>query len=149
MPRSRRPGRRAAARLPSERGRPVSGRGPAAGFTLLEVLVALVILGVALVGLLSAQSAAVRLRSQAEELTLATFLLETKMTDVQMGDFPEVGTTEGDFGDDYPGYTWQQVVSDTPFRGVREVRIAVIWSPGPRPERLELVHFMVERRGGS
>lgn len=130
------------------------GRGRSGGFTLLEVLVALVILGVALVGLLSAQSAAVRLRSQAEELTLATFLLERQMTEMEMGDFPEIGKKEGDFGDDYPGYAWQITVSETPFSAppqvrVREVRVAVLWSAGPRPERLELVRYMIQRQGGS
>lgn len=126
--------------------------GASRGFTLLEVLVALVILGVALVGLLSAQSAAVRLRSQAEQMTLATFLLERRMTDIELAGFPEVGTKEGDFGEDYPGYAWQTTVSDSPFSAppqvrVREVRVAVLWSAGPRPERLELVRYVMERQG--
>jgi Tfp pilus assembly protein PilV len=110
-------------------------------------MVALVILGVALTALLSVQGGAVRLRAQAEELTLATFLLEARMTDIELAGFPEVGTKEGDFGDAYPGHTWQTTVAETPFRGVREVRLAVLWSAGPRPERLELVHYVVDRQG--
>lgn len=118
----------------------------ARAFTLLEVLVALVILGVALTALLSAQGGAIRLRTQAEELTLATFLLEARMADVELSGFPEVGTREGDFGSGYAGYRWQTTITDTPFPNVREVRLAVTWPGGRREERLELVHYMVDRQ---
>lgn len=126
---------------------PPSRRPPGAepGFTLLEVLVALVILGVALTALLSAEAAGVRLRSQSQELTLATFLAQARMTDVELAGFPELGTREGDFGDAYPGYRWELTVSETPFPRVREVRLVVRWPAGTREERLELTNFMVNR----
>lgn len=126
------------------RARPRASRG---AFTLLEVLIALVVLAVALTALLSAQSGAIRLRTQAEEITLATFLLEARMADVELSGFPPVGRQEGDFGETYAGYRWQTLVSETPFPGVREVRHAVTWAAGPRPERLDLVHYMVDRQG--
>ncbi|HWP35647.1 MAG TPA: type II secretion system minor pseudopilin GspI [Thermodesulfobacteriota bacterium] len=124
------------------------GRRHRAGFTLLEVLVALVVLAVALTALLEAQTLAVRLRSQAQELTLATFLLQDRMTQVLLGPLPEPGTQEGDFGPDYPGYRWEVTVSDTGFATtprVREVRVRVLWGSGRRPEALELTGFVAER----
>ncbi len=132
--------------MPVRRSRPRGRARRRRAFTLIEVLVALVILGVALTALLSAQSGAVRLRSQAEELTLASFLLEARITDIELSGFPDVGTKEGDFGASYAGYRWQTTVTDTPFPNVREVRLAVLWSAGPRPERLDLVHYMVDRQ---
>lgn len=127
-------------------GRPGAGPGSRRprGFTLLEVLVALVVLAVALTALLSAQALAVRLRSQAAEITFATFLAQSRLTDIELGEFPDVGTREGDFGDAYPGYRWQVAVGETPFPKVREVRLAVLWRSGPREERLELTHFLVD-----
>ena len=121
-------------------------RPPAAdaGFTLVEILVALVILGVALTALLSAEAAGVRLRSQSQELTLATFLAQARMTDVELAGFPDLGTREGDFGDAYPGYRWQLNVTEAPFPKVREVRVLVRWPAGAREERLEITNFMVD-----
>jgi Tfp pilus assembly protein PilV len=107
-------------------------------------MAALVVLAVALTALLSAQAGAVRLRSQAAEITFAAFLAQARMTDVELGEFPDVGTREGDFGDAYPGYRWQLAVTETPFPKVREIRLAVLWRAGPREERLELTHFLVD-----
>jgi hypothetical protein len=65
------------------------------------------------------------------------------MTDIQLSGYPELGTKEGDFGGSYAGYRWQTTVTEAPFgKDVREVRVAVLWSAGPRVERLELLRFM-------
>jgi general secretion pathway protein I len=118
------------------------------GFTLLEVLVAVVVLGIALTALLSTQAGGVRLRSQAEAITTATFLLQERMAQQELDDyFPEPGTRDGDFGSAYPGYRWEVTVSQVPVPGaegqdlLREVRLAVLWRDGRREERLELTSY--------
>ncbi len=119
----------------------------ARGFTLLEILIALVVLGVALTGLLQLEALGVRLRSQAQELTVATFLLQSRMADVELAAlerFPDLGTTDGDFGETYPGYRWEMTVVETPFPIVREVRVRVLWRTGAREEHLELTNYVVE-----
>lgn len=139
-----------AARAGRPRRAAVRGRH---GFTLLEILIALVILGVALTGLLQLEALGVRLRSQAQELTLATFLAQSRMTDVELDalkQFPELGSRSGDFGEAYPGYRWEVVVAEAPFPitspAIREVRIRVFWPTGTREEQLELTSFFVEQK---
>jgi general secretion pathway protein I len=113
-------------------------------FTLLEVLVAVVVLGIALTALLSTQAGGVRLRSQAEATTTATFLLQERMAQQELDQaYPEVGTRDGDFGTAYPGYRWELAVQDVGLvPNIREVRLAVVWRDGRRKERLELTSYV-------
>jgi hypothetical protein len=105
------------------------------------------ILAVALTALLGTQTTAVRMRSEADQLTLVSFLLQARMTDLELAGFPETGTREGDFGETYPGYAWTVTVADLPLPGlpagaVREVRVAVRWPSGRGTDQREITHFM-------
>ncbi|RYF08246.1 MAG: prepilin-type N-terminal cleavage/methylation domain-containing protein [Deltaproteobacteria bacterium] len=53
------------------------------GFTLLEVLVALAIMGISLTVLLQAQGAALRSASRSRDMTVATLLARGKMIDIE------------------------------------------------------------------
>lgn len=91
----------------------MSSRDGAAGFTLLEVMVALAILAFALVYLLEAQASSIRLAQKTRSLTLATMLAKKKLIDCKydlmkqgmgIGDYDD----EGDFKDEkIEGYTWE------------------------------------------
>jgi general secretion pathway protein I len=82
-------------------------------FSLLEVMVALAILGVGLVSLLQVQSRSAQLAIEAREMTVATMLARSKLYDCQhdllkkgfsIGDYDE----EGNFDDDgYPKFFWE------------------------------------------
>jgi len=81
-------------------------------FTLLEVVVALGILGVVLVSLLQISSTAAISQSYARTLTVATLLARSKMTDVehqlQADGFPATDEEDsGDFSEEgWPAYGW-------------------------------------------
>lgn len=80
------------------------------GTTLLEVMVALGILATAYVALLKVQSGAINLSTYGKQLTVATFLAQTKMEEVEeklnKEGFPDMDDTEdGDFDDQgYPHF---------------------------------------------
>ena len=57
--------------------------GPAAGFTLLEVMIAVAILAATLVVLLRIVTNNIRATNHAKLTTAATFLARTKMSDVE------------------------------------------------------------------
>ena len=83
------------------------------GFTLIEVLVATVILALGLVAGLTAFSMATRATGASTNDTLVPMLAARKLHEVQAVPRDELvaGTTTGDFGDEYPGCTWELTIS--------------------------------------
>ena len=119
-----------------------------AGFTLLEVMVAMGILATALVVLLQNHGYSVRMSEKARQLTRAAVLARDKMTEIELAGYPEVDEDSGDFGELYPGFRWEIVVADSLFNEVREVHLTVLWGPEEFPERLELVNFIASYQEG-
>jgi general secretion pathway protein I len=84
-----------------------------AGFTLLEVLVALGILATSYVALLQTLSGSIRLSAYGRQVTVAAFLAQAKMELAEQNlikdGFPvDSETKDGTFEDDgYPGYRWK------------------------------------------
>ena len=114
-----------------------------AGFTFLELLVALAILGSSFVVLLSAHSSATRQEARARRLMTATLLAREMLTETEVEGFPELGGDAGDFGEEFPGYTWQREVLTTPFDLAREVHVMVSWPDRGNTETLDLVFYAV------
>jgi general secretion pathway protein I len=88
----------------------------ARGFTLLEVMIALAVLGAGLVVLLGISAADVRASYKAKLLTIATGLARSKMLDIEEdllhNGFQDTDqTTDGDFSDDgQPRFKWSALV---------------------------------------
>ena len=100
-----------ASRPPERALRRRSSGGASAGFTLLEVLVALAILGLGLVVILSSQAGLFSSASRGEHLTVASNLLRCKMSELELS-LAQKGfslTDENDEGecceDESEGYT--------------------------------------------
>lgn len=93
----------------------------AEGFTLLEVLVALAILAISSMALIDAQTAAVKMREQGDEMVVGTLLARDIMSLVELRmekeGFGELTITEdGDFHEDeyldaFEEYRWEYEVS--------------------------------------
>jgi len=101
---------------------------PTAGFTLVEVLVATVILAIGLLGALTAFSTASRVTGRSAQDTAVTLLAQEKLADVmidlQAGELAS-GVTSGDFGHDRPGYRWRLVVTPPDEYRVSRVRLTI------------------------
>ncbi len=110
------------------------------GFTLLEVLVALAVLGSSFAVLLAAHSSAVRQEAHARHLMTASTLARELITRSEIGDLPEYGSDGGEF-EEVPGYAWERLVEATPFPGVLEVRVRVTWRQGGRETATEFVYY--------
>jgi type II secretion system protein I len=128
------------------------GRGDAGkhfnGFTLLEVMVAVAILGMVLVTLLGVKNRSMQDVMIADHITTATLLAKRKMNE----NLVTAGTRtifqqedEGEFPEEeYKDYTWKQSISQLqPFENVKvtEVRVAVLWKEGERQEMVELLSY--------
>ena len=84
------------------------------GFTLLEVMVAISILAIALTVLLGNQGQSLRLAEESRFAFTASLLIKEKYANFQISG-EELYSTEGDFGDDYPGYFWALEVETPDF----------------------------------
>jgi general secretion pathway protein I len=117
---------------------------PTAGFTLLEVLVALAVLAVALVGLLGLHNRNLLLTSRAERLSTATLLAREVLTRTQLEGQGATTMTRGDFSElhpgQYPEFRWHRTIRPAPVDELWELRVSVLW--GEREdERCELTLF--------
>ncbi|MES1165126.1 MAG: prepilin-type N-terminal cleavage/methylation domain-containing protein, partial [Verrucomicrobiota bacterium] len=91
-------------------------RRPQAGFSLLEIMVAIAILSITLVVLLSIVTNNIRATNHAKMTTAATFLARTKMVDIEdqildvgFSDTTETGTgTFKELG--YPQFRWETTI---------------------------------------
>lgn len=83
-----------------------------AGFTLLEVMIAVSIIAIAFVTLIGSQSQSVSIAGQTRFSITSALLAQKKLTDIESADFGDVSSDGGDFGENYPGYTWKTEVSE-------------------------------------
>ena len=96
-----------------------------AGFSLVEVMVAIMILGVALAGLTRGITTALSSNKDSELETIAALAaaaqIETMRADATWSD----GQTDGDCGENLPGYTWTQTIKPSDVDGLHEVTVTI------------------------
>jgi len=91
------------------------------GFTLLEVLIALAIVGGLLVTLIYTLNYQLGLVERQETVTVATLLAKNKM--MEMEKIPEA--KNGVFDAPFDGYTYETSVKDSPYPGIGEIIVSV------------------------
>ena len=125
-------------------------RGENQGFTLLEVLVAMAILGIGLVVIIELFSGGLRLGRTSEEYTKAVGYARMKLEEISMAKRLEEGIEEGEFDREY---RWQVEVkkvdllppgretSYQPPVALYWVRIGVLWKSGTRERTTALESY--------
>ncbi len=115
------------------------------GFTLLEVMVALLIIATSFVVLLHTRNQSVVAADYAKRATVAALLASERMSELEQEDFPDTGEESSNFGDDYPEYRWKTSVSETAYENIREVRVDVLWGEGSSERSVGIVNFVREK----
>ena len=127
-------------------------RGENQGFTLLEVLVAMAILGIGLVVIIELFSGGLRLGRTSEEYTKAVGYARMKLEEISLAKSLEEGIEEGEFDREY---RWQVEVkkvdllppgretSYQPPVALYWVRIDVLWKSGTRERTTALESYRV------
>lgn len=121
-------------------------RRRARAFTLLEVMVAIAILGIALLGLLGLHHQSLQSVIRAQNATRASMLAQAVMTEAELERFPDLGITRGDFEASFPGefhdFRWQRAVEASGmFPDVRKVQVLIQYGPG-FTQNFSLVEFL-------
>ena len=83
-----------------------------AGFTLLEIMVAVAIIAISFVSLLGSQSQRISIATISRFEITASMLAGQKLAEIQTADFEELSAAEGDFEDDFADFHWQTEVSE-------------------------------------
>lgn len=106
-------------------------------FTLLEVMIAVAIIAISLVALFGSQSRSLSLATEAQFNILAPTLAAMKLAEIESG-ILEMENDDGDFGDEFPGYTWTIEAEDAIFdrpdgltnlaQPLRKINLEVSWS---------------------
>jgi type II secretion system protein I len=106
----------------------------ARAFTLLEVMVAIAILGIALLGLLGLHHQSLQSVIRAQQSTRASMLAQAVMTEAELERFPDLGRSNGDFESSFPGefpdFRWErEVAASGMFPDVRKVKVVIHYGP--------------------
>lgn len=121
------------------------------GFTLLEVMIAIAILGISVVLTMQLFAGALSSTALSRHYTEATFLARHKLEELGLDDQLKSGNQSGDFEGDYEKYSWQAEVS--PFAlpqpiemneeaarpELLQIKLLVSWEERGKTQKVELV----------
>jgi prepilin-type N-terminal cleavage/methylation domain-containing protein len=96
-----------------------------AGFSLVEVMIAILILGIALVGLTQGITTALASSKESELQTTAALFAAGQIELLRAENDLIDGTINGDCGAVLPLYRWKQTVSPTDIDGLHDVDVVV------------------------
>jgi general secretion pathway protein I len=91
------------------------------GFTLLEVMIALAVMSIVLVSVYRMHSQSLTMNTAARFYTLAPLLAQNKMAELEALSSDGFPNDSGDFGEQYPGYSWQTSITDVSSEVLGEV----------------------------
>ena len=109
------------------------------GFTLIEVMVAIVLLSVGILGVMGAVRGVTRASGRAEETVEAVTLARGMLNEIKSSGSVQTGTSNGDFGVQNPGYRWESTVeTSADVADLLQITVTVLWPDGPRENRYNL-----------
>lgn len=123
----------------------------AAGFTLVEILAAVSIIAVVLVGVHKLHSQTLIVASAARFYTTAPLLAQRKMAELQIKPLDELVEDSGDFGESFPGYTWSATIGDveseyldTRAQDLKRIDVAVSLNNGESVYSVRAYRFIIK-----
>lgn len=115
----------------------MSIRNAQAGFTLIEVLVALAVVAVALAATLFSASQSAASAAQFRDLTLGNVIARNTAIEFQLRtDWPKTGTSDGDVEMAGGDWRWEAEVIETADENLRRANIDVFKIGGDEPRRV-------------
>ena len=125
-------------------------RQRAAGFTLVEILVALAILAIAVAAVVTAVSANVSNAGYLRDRTLAHWVAMNKVTELQVGGtWPAPGTQQGESLMADQEWSWQVTVSTTDDADVRRLDVNVYADKAHKDSRATMVAYVGRPTGSN
>jgi type II secretion system protein I len=128
-----------------------------AAFTLIEVLTALAIAAIGLLGLARLHLMGLNTARAVQTRTAAIFLAQEKITDACAGGYPRLGTQSGVDERDGTQFEWTTSIEETHpqltagrnVQGLREVRTTISWPQGSGYKEVRMTTSVAESRFGG
>jgi general secretion pathway protein I len=110
----------------------IDGRRGRSGFTLIEVLAAVMLIAIVLPAIMEGISLATTAASTARRRTDAAALAQSQLNTLLSSQQWQSGQMAGTFAPDWPDYQWQATVvnwpGDTTGLGIQEIDMEVFWT---------------------
>ena len=97
------------------------------GFTFVEILAAMLFLGILMPVVIGALQVSNRAAVVSERSGVAGQLAENKLGELLLGDAWTSAGASGDFGTDWPGYRWELTKADWENGAMTELQLAVVF----------------------
>ena len=107
------------------------------GFTLVEILATLLLLGIVMPVAMRGMSIALASADSARHTAEASTLAETKLNDLLTQGVSSASGLTGDFSPDHPEYQWSYQSAPRDY-GITEVQLRVMWVERGRPRTFAL-----------
>jgi general secretion pathway protein I len=128
--------------------------GPRGGFTLIEVVAALAVVSIGLLGLLRLHLMNLRAASVAETTTLAVLLAQEKMAEATSAGWPACGARSGTIEANGSEFTWRTEVTNPnslATHGIarntlRQLDVDVSWHEGAGPKSVRMTTYVADTR---
>ena len=104
------------------------------------------IVAIVLITCLRAQNQSIRLYSLSRDMTVATILARQKMGEIEAAGFPELEEDQGDFEEQFSGFSWKKAVSETSFEEARRVDLSIVWKDGIKERRIDVVTYITNTK---
>ena len=95
------------------------------GLTLLEVLIAMTIMSITLVALSRSQSQSLSITGESRSMTTVLMLAQNKMAEIESKNPLDNMNDSGDFGNDYPDFSWKVKVSNSEIPHLKKVEVFI------------------------
>jgi type II secretion system protein I len=123
-------------------------------FTLVEVIAALAIVSIALLGLLELHLTSVKMTDTVRTTALAVLVAQEKVAETTAGGWPAVGAKSGVAEMDGSQFTWRTDVTNVDSlascgltrSALRQVCVNVTWRDGAGPRTVQLTTYLADHR---
>lgn len=134
----------------SKKTQPLLTRNQSQGFTLLEVLIAMVIFGTTVSFLLRNVNDQQRVHTDIGIKTVAHWVALNKMAETRIeGKWPNIGVTRGDMEMRNHKWFWLQTVSKTTEKELRQIEIEVRYLESDERPATRFVGFIANKEGSN
>jgi prepilin-type N-terminal cleavage/methylation domain-containing protein len=120
------------------RDRTTTRHGCSGGFTFIELLATVVLIGLIMPVAMRSIGLCTRMAGLSRKQVEAASLAKMKLTDLTVTGDWENGNQKGDFGADWPGYQWSAMVTNWTDTSVRQLDLTVTWQSAGSPRKITL-----------